>query len=54
MEAVKIIEQALNLATKQGAFTLQDASTINNALIVLKNHFENDVKDVKEPTKKEK
>lgn len=35
-EALKIIEQALNVATLKGAYTIDDINTILNALRVLK------------------
>ena len=35
-QIISIIEQALNLGNKAGAYSLQDAATINNAFTVLK------------------
>jgi len=39
-QVVNVIEQALNVATQKGAFGLKDASVVNQALELLKTHFE--------------
>lgn len=35
-QALQVIEEALNLATQKGAFNLNDASQVINALTILK------------------
>ena len=37
MESIKIIEQALNIATKQGCYSFDEVIKINNALNEIKN-----------------
>jgi hypothetical protein len=34
-QAITIVEQALNIAAKQGCFNLNDSATVNTALSVL-------------------
>ena len=42
-QAIQVIEQALNLATQKGAFTLVDAQAIINAITVLKTPESNEL-----------
>lgn len=39
-QALQVIEQALNVATQKGAFNLNDASQVINALVILKSEDE--------------
>lgn len=38
-QALEITEQALNIASTKGAFTLQESSTIFAALLIVKNEL---------------
>lgn len=44
-EAFQIIDQALNIANAKGAFKLQESATIFTALTVIKNSFQEPLKD---------
>jgi len=39
-QVVSVIEQALNMASTKGAFGLKDSAVVNQALELLKTHFE--------------
>lgn len=39
-QALEILEQALNLASTKGAFSLQESATIFTALSIIKKEFE--------------
>lgn len=38
-QAIKILEQALNASAKAGVFNLQDSSTINSAMEIVKQEY---------------
>lgn len=38
-QAIKILEQALNASAKAGVFNLQDSSTINTAMEIVKQEY---------------
>ena len=40
-QAIKILEQALNVSAKAGVFNITDASTINSAIETIKNAYFN-------------
>ena len=46
-QAVNVLEQALNVASKEGVFLLQDAAVVQTAITVLKQEF--DIKPKFEP-----
>ena len=46
LQALKTIEQALNLANKTGAFTLQDSATIAQSLTIVSEFINSKTKEV--------
>ena len=53
-QAIKILEQALNASAKAGVFNLQDSSTINTAMEIVKREYINSSEVNNEVEKEEK